>query len=325
MFQVILLFINFALIYSQDEKKPYNLLWIMFDDLRPELSVYGRKHMITPNFERLASKSVVFDYNFCQVAVCNPSRDSLLTGLRPDTVGTYNFAHSYWPHISLPQHLVRAGYNTAGIGKIFHWETDDHGVWSFDHWDNNWYDYQGRENNIMNSSTMPDKKPEEQFRDYEFTVRGLKTWSKMVKEPKPWMLAVGFKLPHLAIHVPYKYYEMYKTPEAFESWHLSKKELKFPTTTHEIAYRCCADSEFKFMREEGALRYNRSTPIGDINQGMTDEMHDEMMMGYCAGITFVDKMVGKFLDFMDEKDLWSNTIVVLTSDHGMHNGEKGIW
>jgi hypothetical protein len=59
---------------------PTNLLMIMFDDLRPELSIYGRSHMITPNFERLANKSVVFDYAFCQVAVCNPSRDSMLTG-----------------------------------------------------------------------------------------------------------------------------------------------------------------------------------------------------------------------------------------------------
>jgi iduronate 2-sulfatase len=63
----------------------------MFDDLRNELSVYDREHMITPNFERLAKRSVVFDKAFVQVSVCNPSRDSLLTGLRPDTVGTYGF------------------------------------------------------------------------------------------------------------------------------------------------------------------------------------------------------------------------------------------
>jgi iduronate 2-sulfatase len=83
---------------DQQKVKPTNLLMIMFDDLRPELSIYGRDHMITPNFERLAKRSVVFDYSFCQVAVCNPSRDSLMTGLRPDSVGTYSklylFLHS---------------------------------------------------------------------------------------------------------------------------------------------------------------------------------------------------------------------------------------
>src|SRR5262249_47355027 len=105
--------------------KPTNLLFIMYDDMRPELSIYGRDFVVSPNFERLAKRSVVFDYAFCQVAVCNPSRDSLLTGLRPDSVGTYNFGHSYWPHLSLPVQLVRSGYNTVGIGKIFHWETSD--------------------------------------------------------------------------------------------------------------------------------------------------------------------------------------------------------
>ena len=72
---------------SLKESKEYpfkktNLLFIMFDDLRPELSIYGRHHMITPNFERLAKRSVTFDYAFSQVSVCNPSRDSMLTGMK---------------------------------------------------------------------------------------------------------------------------------------------------------------------------------------------------------------------------------------------------
>ena len=54
-------------------------------------------------------------------------------------------------------------------------------------------------------------------------------------------------------------------------------------------------------------------------------MRDELMMGYCAGVSFVDKQVGKLLDVMDQLDLWKNTTVVLTADHGMHCGEKAIW
>jgi len=70
-------------VYSNKNEFPHkstNLLFIMFDDLRPELSIYGRHHMITPNFERLAKRSVVFDNAISQISVCNPSRDSLLTG-----------------------------------------------------------------------------------------------------------------------------------------------------------------------------------------------------------------------------------------------------
>lgn len=81
--------------------------------------------MSTPNFERLAAKSVVFDHAYVQIAVCNPSRNSLLTGLRPDTVGTYGFQSGFEPFAILPQRMVASGYNTVGIGKNLHWETTD--------------------------------------------------------------------------------------------------------------------------------------------------------------------------------------------------------
>ena len=84
--------------------------------------------MVTPNFERLAAKSVVFDHAYAQVAVCNPSRASILTGLRPDTLGTYAFQSGFEPHGILPQRMVAAGYNTAGIGKTLHWESPDRGI-----------------------------------------------------------------------------------------------------------------------------------------------------------------------------------------------------
>jgi len=94
-----------------------NLLYIMFDDLRPELSIYGRNHLITPNFERLAKQSVVFDNAFAQIAVCNPSRDSLLTGLRPDTIGVYGFHASFRPHLTFPTQLIKSKYNTTQMTK----------------------------------------------------------------------------------------------------------------------------------------------------------------------------------------------------------------
>ena len=271
----------------------------MFDDLRPELSVYGRDHMITPNFERLAKRSVIFDKAYAQISVCNPSRDSLMTGLRPDTTGTYGFQSSFRPHLVLPTQLVRSGYNTAGFGKLVHWETDDPMVWSYDRWENGWYKYQNIENNFMNSSTMPDKVwSEEKFRDHQFTSRAVTTFRKMLKEPNYWFLALGFKLPHLAVHVPYDYYALYKNRT--ESWRLTKKELRFPPTAPEVAYRCCALPSFQHMSEEGAKRSGRHVQLGDINMHYTDQMHDELMLGYCATVTFVDKQLGCILDILDE-------------------------
>ncbi len=231
---VLLLAFQQQILAAKDDVKQTNLLFIMFDDLRPELSNYGRTHMITPNFERLAKRSVTFDYAFTHIAVCNPARDSIMTGLRPDSVGTYNFQHSYHPHITFPTQLIRNGYNTAGFGKVLHWEGNDRGIWSYDSWENKWYDYQGAEWSFMNSSTMPDKvRPEESFRDYEFTTRAIETLRKMVKEKKFYMLGLGFKLPHLAVHVPYKYYEMYKGKS--DAWKLTKKELRFPLSVSEVS------------------------------------------------------------------------------------------
>ncbi len=304
-----------------------NFLFIMFDDLRPELSVYGRNHMITPNFERLAKKSVVFDQSYTQVAVCNPARNSLLTGLRPDTVGTYGFESSFHPHVTFPTQLVRSGYNTASYGKIFHWEGNDRNIWNYESFENGWYDFQNNERSWMNSSTMPDKvHAEEWFRDHQFTTRAIEGLHKLVKENKYFMLGLGFKLPHLAVHVPYKYYEMYKGKE--ESWRLNKKELRFPLSSPEIGYRCCAEPTFYFMEEEGARPATKTIGIGppdNINQIVSEQMHNELMIGYCAAVTFVDKQLGRLLDAVDELQLWHNLTIVLSADHGMHNGEKGIW
>ena len=176
----------------------------------------------------------------------------------------------------------------------------------------------------MNASTQPDKvHPEEWFRDYEFTSRAIKKLYEFAKQPQPFMIGMGFKLPHLAVHLPYKYYEMYKSKS--DAWKLSKKELRFPYSSPPVAYRCCAEENFQFMEEEGAKRHRKSVRIGDINMPFTEEMHNELMLGYCGSITFVDKLLGKILDAMDDLKLWNSTTFILTADHGMHNGEKGIW
>jgi hypothetical protein len=164
------------------------------------------------------------------------------------------------------------------VGKVYHWETSDKSHWSFDSWENKWYDYQGAEWGWMNSSTMPDKhRPESEFRDAQFASKALDIWRRLLRQPKRYMLAVGFKLPHLTLHVPHKYYQLYTSEAVKARWRLSRRELRFPLSTGEVSYRCCADGEFKFMREEGALRYNRSVHIGDINMALPQAMHDELM------------------------------------------------
>jgi iduronate 2-sulfatase len=302
-----------------------NFIYIMYDDLRPQLSIYGVDYMITPNFERLASKSVVFDNAYCQIAVCNPSRDSLLTGLRPDTGGTYGFQHSFRPHVTFPSILNTFGYRTAGFGKVVHWDGDDRNIWTDGQWGaSDWYEIQNAEYHYMNASIMPDIYiPEEKFRDYEVASHAIDMMKKLHATDQYFMVAMGFKLPHLSIHFPYAYYEMYRNKT--DVWHRPKRELRFPITSPKVAHKCCANPEFVYLAKDGSVKSHESVRIAEIDFQFPSKMHMELMWGYCASITFLDKQLGRVLDTIDELNLWNNVTIILTADHGMHNGEKGMW
>ena len=103
---------------------PLNVLFIAIDDLRPALGCYGDQTAITPNLDRLAKRGILFNRAYCQQAVCCPSRLSLLTGLRPDTIKVWDlnthFRETLPKAVTLPQHFKDHGYHTRSIGKIFH-------------------------------------------------------------------------------------------------------------------------------------------------------------------------------------------------------------
>ena len=322
--------VNADWMHSKNHKQT-NMLFIMYDDLRPELSIYGRKHVISPNFERLASRSIVFDNNFVQVAVCNPSRDSILTGLRPDTTGTYGFQHSFAPHNTIAHQLVKSGYSTAAYGKLAHWDGDDKSRWSNESWQGGWYEYQNLEWSFMNASVQPDAvRGEDEFRDHIMTtkaVNGLQRLAASYKETgEHFMVAVGFKLPHVTLHIPQKYYDMYADLDMAKLYNISAQELHFPVeSSPPVGFTCCTEKNFRYMNANGTKRADRFFGTGNVNVPFPVDAHNELMRGYCAGVTFLDTQLGRLLDEMDRLQLWDTTTVVLSSDHGMHNGEKGIW
>ena len=101
-----------------------NVVFIAVDDLRPELGCYGATHMKTPSMDRLAASGMLFERSYCQVAVCNPSRSSVLSGTRPDTTGVLDNQHFMRPNmpdvVTLPQHFKNHGYTSLSLGKVFH-------------------------------------------------------------------------------------------------------------------------------------------------------------------------------------------------------------
>ena len=115
--------LSFSPIIAQEKTKP-NVLFIAVDDLKPVLGCYGDKIIKTPNIDRLAKMGTVFLNNYCQQAVCGPTRASLLTGMRPDVTKIRDL-HTKMRDINpdiltLPEYFINQGYTTSGIGKIFH-------------------------------------------------------------------------------------------------------------------------------------------------------------------------------------------------------------
>ncbi len=310
-----------------------NLLFIMYDDLRPELSIYGKKHMKTPNFDRLAARSVTFDRAYTQVAVCNPSRVSMMTGLRPDYTSNYAFQAGYKPFLVWITQLARSGFKTSGFGKLRHHEGPDREVWNHLMYDGtpDWYTYQAYEWSIMNSSIMPDKnKPEEEFPDYIFASKTISALESLAKENKSYyMVGLGFKMPHLCLHLPYRLFDMYRNISLVDKvWkNLPNPDyLKFPDTMPLMGYRCCAETNYRYMDEEGAkLSSFYSSELGYPGSKFPLRVYNELMWAYSSMITFTDEQLGRVLDTIDRLQLWNNLTIILTSDHGMHNGEKGLW
>ena len=111
------------LIHALGATQP-NVLLICVDDLKPNLGCYGDKHAVSPNIDKLAARGMRFDAAYCNQAVCSPSRNALLTGRRPQSLGIYdlstNFRKSAPQAITLPQQFKNAGYRTEALGKIFH-------------------------------------------------------------------------------------------------------------------------------------------------------------------------------------------------------------
>jgi iduronate 2-sulfatase len=303
---------------------PPNVLFIMADDLRPEVASYGSP-ALTPNLDRLVARGMRFERAYCQQALCNPSRSSMLTGRRPDTLRIWsNETHfrDMNPDVTtLPGWFKTHGYDVRCAGKIFHnWHTAVHGdpgSWSapeFLHYANHGDDVPLLDgpmppNLAAHSPRMYGRVPLDDCRDVpdEATYDGRVAAEavRLIGEfgERPFFLAVGFWKPHAPFNAPKRYWDLYdreRLPPLDPRWPEGAPDLAGHASTEVLG------------------------PPKD-RRPLRPEQIAEMRHGYFAAVSFMDAQVGRLLDALDRHGRADDTIVVFTSDHGYHLGEHGLW
>lgn len=314
-----------ASIVADAADKP-NVLFIVADDLNCAIGPYGDAAAFTPNLDRLAARGLVFEKAYCQQAVCNPSRSSFLTGLRPDTVGVDDLRKGFREVapggstlITLPQHFKNHGYFCQNIGKMFHnmGETQDRRSWSIDevlhkgtHADDTVYTNTPahlRERDIEKAPTTeaPDA-PDTVYRDGQIANLAAAMLRDHPAGGQPFFLAIGFWRPHLPFVAPKKYWDLVDPARI-----PLPSPAGAPSGVPEIA-----------MHESREIRGYGTTPQ---DREFTEEEIRHFRHGYYASITFMDAQIGKILDALQEGGHADGTIVCFTSDHGFHIGEHTLW
>lgn len=295
-----------------------NVLFIAADDLRNDLGCYGDTLVKTPNLDRLAQRGLVFNRAYCQQALCNPSRASLLTGRRVDTLRLWDlrthFREVFPDLVTLPQHFKNNGYFTQNIGKIYHnWVHEiqgDPASWSVPavmH-----FARHDSDTPVTDAPLPPNlaKDPKCECRDLPdeayFDGRVAKLAVEALRERKaaaqPFFLAVGFWKPHAPFNAPKRYWDLYRRDEV-----PLPRNPDWPKDAPRVAW------------------HNGREIRGDEQRELTPEAVREIRHGYLANISYLDAQIGRVLDELDRLGLSDNTIIVFWSDHGYHLGEKSLW
>ncbi|MEO0452506.1 MAG: sulfatase [Verrucomicrobiota bacterium] len=334
-----------------------NVLFIMCDDLN-DWALHPADHpeAITPNMDRLREQSVNFTNAHVVIPVCGPSRKILFSGLYPHTFQSYAFKS--WKAekilrncVPLPLHFRNHGYSVYGTGKLLHEGKggdfyDDYGIgvdygpwskegegkgktswvhprleakygnsirhqdfsygplsevptWSPDRKNagpNGWF-YKGGKAFRYESETDRDLMPDEISANYAVNIL-------RQTHDKPFYLAVGFARPHTPLYAPKKFFDMYPI-----------ESITLPPTL-EGDLDDCAEA----LRKRWVRSYDNFDKIIELGG---EDLWKEWLQAYLACVSFVDHQLGTVLDALEKSPHADNTIIVFTSDHGYHIGEKG--
>jgi len=329
----------------QNEDPP-NVLFIIVDDLNTALGSYiesgSRPHYATantPNLDRLAAEGIRFENAFVQNPLCNPSRASLLSGLRPNTVDVH--ATGTWPRHKvgdelrmLPEHFHDHGYFTGRVGKVGH-NSFEHAV----SWDESKFALSRDPSQLFHTPGYLPGDDLSQVRDntwkegsengmsrqdiFAGTSRNLSlplTWRATRESPlmtpdgttatriiqlmaenrdKPFFLAAGLHKPHQPWVGPVEFFDQHPV-----------ENIVLPP----ISASGRSDSPAP------------STLVLEDDAAHSELQKKQAIAAYHAMVTMADHHVGRMLKGLEDLGLADSTIVVFTSDHGFQlNEHGGLW
>lgn len=310
----------------ENTAKP-NVLLICVDDLKPAIGCYGDKAAKTPNIDRLASVGLRCASTYCNQAVCSPSRNALLTSLRPQTLGIYdlptNFRKSRPDAVTLGQYFQQHGYHTQALGKIFHvghGNQEDAASWDVPHFRPKAGQYALDESKPAAGATAKKGTDEpkgaatesadvsdETYADGVVAAEAIERLKQAKQSDKPFFMAVGFVKPHLPFVAPKRYWDMHD-PSSLPQPPILELPAGAPSYAPQLG---------------GELRNYRDMPASP--KPIDAQTTKQLIHGYYAATSYMDAQVGKLLDTLDRLSLRENTIVVLWGDHGWHLGDHGMW
>ena len=316
LFTIILLFT--LAVNSQNQSTLKNVLFIMVDDLRPELNIYGQNKIISPNIDALGASGVTFDRAYCNVPVCGASRASLLTGMRPTANRFLNY-HSRIKKdmpdvVNMAQYFKERGYSTVSNNKITHIKND------IDAWDDEWYpkvkswrNYLSEENLILEASNKAGYAyenidvPDAAYIDGQTALKSIEDLKQFKADRKPFFLAVGFVKPHLPFNAPKKYWDLY-----------DRNTIMQPENYNYIP----VDAPKMSITNWPEMRSYSNIP----KQGqVSDSLAIDLIHGYYATVSYTDALIGEILNELKKQELDKNTVVVFVSDHGYNLQEHTQW
>ncbi len=297
-----------------------NVLFIASDDLNHALGCYGHPLVKSPHIDRLAASGVRFDRAYCQFPFCGPSRASLLTGLRPDTVRvTTNERVDFREHrpdtVTLPQMFRNQGRKSLRAGKIFHMGVPG-GVGTMAYQDPPSWDVsisppglegdspgEGGDPNpgLRNGLRMQWVRTADDTGQADTVATDLAFEWLAESRDQPFFLGLGLVRPHVPFVAPAEFYDLYQIDDI--------EPIRNPPDDLDDIPAAAKD-----------LR-----PFLWNNMGMSETDQRLALRGYYASVSYMDRQVGRALDALEKNGLADNTIVVFFGDHGWHLGEHTHW